>query len=213
VTRARTPRYFTNDGALSWYSTREAEGYGYCVLLKIDTTEMYIYHIAITDPTHTKKNNKNKTEKRVLMVTDRYVRIVYVTATGSRPRREEEKKDEEDEEDEEERSLGESLGNSLSHLGDGIITGGQGGAPRLKVSRKETVTSLSSLQNEGRVVTLTSSLAPEQTISACAAIVQDATRLIFMVRNTINGDQKGTLAVWPCGSVVFVCGLVCTICV
>jgi hypothetical protein len=193
---------------LSWYSTREAEGYGYCVLLKIDTTEMYIYHIAITDPTHTKKNNKNKTEKRVLMVTDRYVRIVYVTATGSRPRREEE-----GEEDEEERSLGESLGNSLSHLGDGIITGGQGGAPRLKVSRKETVTSLSSLQNEGRVVTLTSSLAPEQTISACASVVQDATRLIFMVRNTINGDQKGTLAVWPCGSVVFVCGLVCTICV
>ena len=85
ITRVRTPRYFTNDGALSWYSTREAEGYCYCVLLNIDTTEMYIYHIAITDPTHTKKK-KNTQEKRVLMVTDRYVRIVYVKATGSRPR-------------------------------------------------------------------------------------------------------------------------------
>ena len=150
---------------MSWYSPREAEGYGYAVLLKIQMDETYVYHIEIENPMQSEQRrslaathhrlrgdeerytatNPTVVEKRVLMVTDRFVRLITAK----------------------------------------IIIAGE---ITLKVTRKESAM-ISSMTSNGRVLTFRSEAAGHA-ISVLATRAVGAARLLHMLQEMIKGDQR-----------------------
>jgi hypothetical protein len=182
ITRVRTPRYFTTDGELSWYSPREALGYYYCILLNI-LHETYIYHIAIHHPS----TIHNKFHTSILLATDCYIRIVNIkckiaTNPAAITSDDEEKND----------ITASSIGNSFSHLGDGIITGGDS-QPSLTVIASKTIKSIESLKQNDHILTFkggSNATGSSDTITVQSLLLRDSKRAIFMIRNIKNGDQK-----------------------
>ena len=205
VCRVRTPRFFATDGQLTLYSERESEGYLYVVLLNVHQEETYIYHIDIQDPTlqlNTAKGSSSNlttatsSTSSTSMNNMNNMNNMNMNADTNRANREKRANTTNATVPLSKRSLviTDRFIRIITIKTKNVSNNGVIDISNLKVSRKESTMSMTSLSNNGvkggELLTFQSN-AVGHTISVLANTASDAKRLLYMLKEgVINGDHR-----------------------